>query len=155
MKKIIIIFISLPILAFAHPNSTEATQPLPPTTPMMMRGLEYRALGSDLQTEMQNLMTKMMSSNGNLTEEETQKMIGYMNQYPGPYNMMMNRMMAQNLGRGERRDNMWGMMNWANSTGWGGWFGIFGFVISLVWLGIGVLILIWLFKKVFEKKSNL
>ena len=151
MKKIII---SFAILAAVWPASTLANKPLPPTPQTMMQNLEYKALGSDLQTEIQNLMTKMMSDNGNLTEEETQKMIGYMNQYPGPYNMMMNRMMAQNLGWGERRDNMWGMMNWANSTGWGGWFGAFWFVVYLIWLGIGVLILIWLFKKVFEKKSN-
>ena len=151
MKKIII---SFAILAAIWPASTLADQPLP-TPGMMMENLENKALGADLQEEMQNLMTKMMSGeSAGLTEEETNKMIEFMNQYPGPYNMMMNRMMAQNLGWGERRDNAWGMMNWANSTGWGGWFGIFGFVTSLVWLGIGVLILIWLFKKVFEKKSN-
>lgn len=150
MKKIII---SFAILAAVWPASTLADQPLPPTPQMMMRDLEYRALGSGLQTEMQELMTKMMAGNGNLTEEETEKMIGFMNQYPGPYNMMMNRMMAQNLGWGERRDNMWGMMNWANGSGWGGWFAAFWFIASLIWLGVGVLILIWLFKKVLEKKN--
>ncbi|MBI2454450.1 MAG: hypothetical protein HYV54_02690, partial [Parcubacteria group bacterium] len=153
MKKIIAIFISLLTLIAGWSASTHANQPLPPTPQMMMQNLEYKALGADLQQEMQNLMTKMMSGNGNLNDEETNKMIGYMNQYPGPYNMMMGRMMAQNLGWGERRDNAWGMMNWANWSGWGGWFGLFGFVLPLVWLGIGLLILIWLFKKVFGDKK--
>ncbi|MBI2454235.1 MAG: hypothetical protein HYV54_01530 [Parcubacteria group bacterium] len=148
MKKIIAIFISLLTLIAGWSASTHADQPLPPTPQMMMQNLEDKALGTELQQEMQGLMNRMISGNG-LTDEETNKMIGYMNQYPGPYNMMMGRMMAQNLGWGERRDNAWGMMNWAN---WSGWFGVFGFVISLIWLGIGILILIWLAQKVLGKK---
>lgn len=148
MKKIIAIFISLLTLIAGWSASTHANQPLPPTPQMMMQNLEDKALGTELQQEMQGLMNRMISGNG-LTDEETNKMIGYMNQYPGPYNMMMGRMMAQNLGWGERRDNAWGMMNWAN---WSGWFGVFGFVISLIWLGIGILILIWLAQKVLGKK---
>ena len=54
----------------------------------------------------------------------------------------------------------WGGMmgGWGNMMGWGGmsggawgWLGIFTY---LVWLGISVLVLIWLYRKVFGKNKN-
>ena len=47
------------------------------------------------------------------------------------------------------------MGGWGNMMGWGGMSGAWGwlgFATYLVWLGISVLALIWLYKKVFGKK---
>lgn len=45
---------------------------------------------------------------------------------------------------------------WGNMMGWGGMYGgawgWLGFVTYLVWFGISVLALIWLYQKVFGKK---
>ena len=49
-----------------------------------------------------------------------------------------------------------GYGGWNNMMGWGGMsggvWGWLGLVTYLIWLAISVLILIWLFKKVFGKK---
>ena len=48
------------------------------------------------------------------------------------------------------------MGGWGSMMGWGGMYGgawgWLGFATYLVWLGISVLALIWLYKKVFGKK---
>lgn len=49
------------------------------------------------------------------------------------------------------------MGGWGNMMGWsgmsGGVWGLFGFITYLVWLGISVLVLIWLYQKVFGKNK--
>ena len=111
----------------------------------MMQYLGEKSLGSEVYDEMQNLMVKMMA--GKLTEEEANRMIEIMNQYPGPMGMMMGGYYPQSYGQN------WGM---PHMDYWGGgssnlwpWAGSLMYV---VWLLISVLALVWLWQKVSGKK---
>lgn len=81
-----------------------------------MQYLEDRALGNELHEEMEGLMAKMMS--GDLSEAEADRLLSFMNKYPGPMSMMMNRMSQRGAGAGQ-----WGMMGWGGT--FGGWNGVF------------------------------
>ena len=116
----------------------------------MMRSIEDRALGDELHEEMEDLMIKMMS--GSMNEEEAQRMVELMNEYPGVQGIMMGRMMMANYS-----DNNYGWsgmtMPWGMMSGsWGlGLFSWFGALLSIVWLLVGVLAMVWLWKKISNK----
>ena len=82
-------------------------------------------------------MTRMMA--GTLTEEETERVVELMNRYPGPNALMMNRLGGTGWHMGV-------------STPWwslGAWlFPFLFFLNALVWLGVGVLVLAWLWRQV-------
>lgn len=106
----------------------------------MMRYLEDQSLGSELHEQMEGLMTKMIA--GTLTEAEADQFVGLMNQYPGPTGMMMNRL----GGFGG-----WGMMGGGYRTSWAGFWFWFMSLGALIWLGVGALLLVWLWKQISKK----
>ncbi|PJE50729.1 MAG: hypothetical protein COV29_03270 [Candidatus Yanofskybacteria bacterium CG10_big_fil_rev_8_21_14_0_10_36_16] len=110
----------------------------------MMRYVEDQAVGDEIHEEMEDLMTKMMS--GTMTEEEADRMVELMDEYPGPHGMMMGRFMnSDDYGDG------WNMMSRGHHWGLGGfWFSLMC-VIHLVWLVVGVLAIVWLWKNINKK----
>jgi len=115
------------------------------TASRTMRDIEDRALGSELHEEMESLMAKMMS--GSLTEEETGRITEIMNQYPGPSAMMMNRFGGA-MGTGSSAG--WGMMSFGGMNAFGFWYWISTLVV-VVWLAVGILLIVWLWKKINKK----
>lgn len=137
--KYIILFLSLfvaPSLASAHGSMMFGDLQ---TGPQMMQYIEDQALGEDLHEEMEELMVNMMS--GSLTQEDAARLTQLMDEHPGPYATMMNRIGAQNW--------MWGdgMMG-------GNWWFLWLWLIplsGLIWIGIGILVIFWLWKQVQKK----
>lgn len=112
----------------------------------MMQVVGGQALGSEVQAEMENLMVKMMA--GNLSDQESTRLVQLMNENPAPYSMMMNRMMAGNYSRGE------GMMGYGMMGGWYGgwnWLLVLGFLNLLSWLIVGVLLAVWLWQRISKR----
>jgi len=143
-------FMALPIFVSAHGmmdfNSSSAA-------PEMMRYIEDKALASnELHEEMEDLMAKMMQ--GKLTETEANRMVEIMNQYPGPMGMMMTRLgMNQNMRGGNLPQNMMNMMNWG--FGFSVWISVWFWLVFLcviIWLVVGVLAAIWLWKQIQNKQ---
>ncbi len=141
MKKILFFLPTMflafaPAITFAHGGMMDFGSNSASFT--MMEQLEDRAMGDETHEEMENLMAKMMT--GNLSEAEAQRMVALMNEYPGPYGMMMNRMMGTG--------GNWGTMSWGNSGGFNySWAWLF-WATMLVWLAVGILLIIWLIKKI-------
>lgn len=140
MKKPIFISVLslflLPFVVGAHGGSASNFNELQAGSEMM-EYIEEQSLGADLHAEMEALMEKMID--GTMTEEETGQIISFMKENPGPYNMMMNRI---------------GMMNQSSSYGGfghmftgGGLSWLMG-IWSVIWLAIGVLVILWLWKQV-------
>ncbi|MDP2641597.1 MAG: hypothetical protein Q8P39_03690 [Candidatus Yanofskybacteria bacterium] len=109
----------------------------------MMRYIEDASIQSDeLHEEMENLMVNMIA--GELTQEEADRLVQLMEQYPAPMSIMMNRFGSSQTGE-------WGMMN---GFGWGMMDGIGTFLAWLftltwiVWLAVGVLAVVWLWKQI-------
>ncbi|MBI4158551.1 MAG: hypothetical protein HY505_02970 [Candidatus Yanofskybacteria bacterium] len=145
MKKFI--FVStiaafLPVYALAHGGPMMNFSELQ-TGPEMMEYVEEGVLGDELHEEMEQLMVKMMS--GKMTEDEGVRISEMMNKYPGPYGMMMNRLNGDG--------GSWRMMSgWNSVAGWGMlWLWIFMFS-WLVWVAAGILLVVWLFRKLFSAK---
>src|SRR3989344_518583 len=135
MKKIFTLFLIVfpalfltPAAAFAHTDNGVLSGPV------MMRAIEDRALGEPLHEEMENLMEKMLSGEV-LSDAEADQIITFMNDYPGPYGMMMNRMMGGDEGTSFSRTG--GMMGMMGGAGWGNglpfvmWF---MWALAIVWL---------------------
>lgn len=119
----------------------------------MMREIEDKALGNELHEEMEGLMTKMMS--GAMTEQESERMLELMNNYPGPNGMMMGRMMATQGMVGSPAGTTTGMMNGygmmsrgALAMGFWGWLIIAPYI---VWTLVGVLAVLWLWRQIKNK----
>ncbi len=141
MRKQILVLLSviavlLPVSVSAH-GMTDDFGDLK-TGPELMSYIENTALGDELHEDMEDMMVKMMS--GQLTESEAQRMISLMDQYPGPYSMMMNRLGSSNFSHG------WGFMPWGGMMG-GDFWPLFMWLASLVWLAVGVLLVIWLIRR--------
>jgi len=146
MKKLIFVLTItalLPVYVLAHGGSMMNFGELQ-TGPEMMEYMEEGVLGDELHEEMEQLMVRMMS--GEMTQDEAERMTELMGQYPGPYGTMMNRL-GWGTGGG------WNMMSgWNGMMGWGGlWFWIFT-LSWLVWTAAGVLLVVWLFKKLLSIK---
>ncbi|MEX0918901.1 MAG: SHOCT domain-containing protein [Candidatus Paceibacterota bacterium] len=110
------ILVMFPVVISAHTGDT-ATSPEPGF--MMMQQIEDQALGNELHKEMGDLMIKMMS--GELSSDETERMIELMNEYPGAGSIMMSRMMnPDTFGSGINSHNNNSMMGYGFS-GFGGW----------------------------------
>jgi hypothetical protein len=136
MKKLLIfisILLGIPLFAGAH--GTEGDFGDIQTGAGMMQYIEDKALGEELHEEMEELMVKVMA--GTLTEEESGRLAELMDQYPGPMGMMMDRMM--------------GMGTTGFGTGMVGvgsfWVWIVG-LTTAVWLVVGVLAVMWLWKQI-------
>lgn len=153
MKKLIFVSVVvafLPVYSFAHGGPMMNFDELQ-TAPEMMEYLEESVLGDELHEEMAGLMTRMMS--GAMTQNEAERMTELMGQYPGPYGMMMVRLGSPQVtgldwsGAGGR-----GMMSgWGGMMSWGGlWFWLFT-LSWLVWTAAGVLLVIWLIKKLLAR----
>jgi len=129
-----------PLLADAHgaDSFSESWGP-----GMMMRFIEDGAVGSDAHEEMEELMERMFA--GDLTEAQAQRMTELMEQYPGAYGMMMNR-----LGSG---GTFGGMFYPAGHMGAWGWFGLLFFFAWGIWIAVGLLVLLLLWRKLAEKRS--
>lgn len=144
------VVLALPAFVLAHSSMMDFDSSF--TGPEMMRFIEDRALNSDeLHEEMENLMVKMMT--GELTETEANKMVEIMNQYPGPMGMMMNRMVGGMMGNNFSNIGGSGMMGWGYGVA-GGWTNIWFWLVLfsvIIWLIVGVLAAIWLWKKIQEK----
>jgi hypothetical protein len=130
----------------------------------MMQSVEVNAMGPDMHNEMQGLVAKMAM--GTLSSSEQTRVVEIMNKYPGPSNMMMTRMMGSTRGIGSwstgqgmmatgvvsgGTDMMGGsgMMNSGFMTGGSVLIALF----FVVWLVVGILLIIFLVKKL--QKSNL
>jgi hypothetical protein len=142
MKKNIIfsLVLGLPLLAMAHMGPVNFDSG---DVPLMMRYVEDRVLGEELHEEMENLMLKMML--GQLTQSEADQLSDLMVQYPGPHGMMMYRLGASNW-----QQAGWGMMPWTVMGGFGLW-NLWGWVSGLgmlVWLSVGVLLVVLLWKQI-------
>ncbi|HBV33352.1 TPA: hypothetical protein DIC39_01675 [Patescibacteria group bacterium] len=112
----------------------------------MMQTVEGQALGGEVQVEMEKLMVKMMA--GNLSDQESARLVELMNAYPAPYSMMMNRAMLGNYGSGGQ------MMGYGMMGGWYGgwnWLAALGFLNLLIWLIVGIFLAIWLWQKIKTK----
>jgi len=128
MKKILIAFlfvlVLVPLSVSAHIEESSNTGN---TGFMMMQQVENQALGSTLHEEMECLMEKMMS--GNLSQEETNRMVDLMSQYPGPGSMMMGRIMGM-----ETHESGFNSLNNNSMMGYGlGWLGG-GIFMILFWV---------------------
>lgn len=124
----LLIVVATPFLASAHSgNSTASQEP----GFMMMQQIEDQALGDELHEEMEDLMIKMMA--GDLSEEETDRMVEFMDQYPGPGSMMMGRMMGMGaFESGFNNFNKNSLMGYGFGGFGGGLFMILFWVIVIV-----------------------
>lgn len=148
MKKLIVtlsisLFI-LPILVGAHSGGGDMMADFSDIDidTEMIQFIEDKALGEELHEEMEGLMVRMMS--GNLTEVEAERTIELMEEYPAPHSMMMNRLTGMNFSQSG------GIMPWTGMMGGGFWFWIL-WLTSIVWLVVGILVIVWLWKKITKK----
>lgn len=150
MKKLVftlsILLLIIPIVVSAHAGEATTDFTEVQTGSEMMRYIEDQALGEELHEEMENLMVKMMA--GNMTEAEAGRMAELMEQHPGPQSMMMGRMMGANFEQGFGNQ---GMMGFGGFMGGGGLWSLIMVLISLMWLAIGALAIVWLWKQVSKK----
>lgn len=105
------------------------------TGPEMMRYLEEGAVGSEAHEEMESLMIKMLT--GNLAQDEAERMISFMDEYPGPSTMMMNRLGV-------------GASPWMMGGGFTTWHWVLS-LLGLVWLVAGILLSVWLVQQIQKK----
>lgn len=156
MKKTILAFailsLVIPTAALAHGGAMMDFDSIDDNFGIM-RYIEDQAVGGEAHEEMEDLMVKMLS--GAMTQEEAQRMVELMDEYPGAGGMMSSRMMGmgmmgggmlarQSLGDGGMGTNF-GMMP---GFGFMGTSGILFWLISLVWLVVGILAIVWFIKKI-------
>lgn len=145
---VLVFFMSLvvfPKFSLAHGDATDFEDIK--TGSAMMRHIEDQALGEKTHEEIEDLMEKMMT--GDMTEEEVKRMTKLMNENPGPYSMMMGRMMG--MGRDANIGSPWGMMPWGGMMGGAGFWSAgswFTGLLYIVWLVLGILGIIWLSQKI-------
>lgn len=145
MKKIFfavtLSLLLVPFIGYAHVGSMMDFSKAE-TGADMMRGIEDQALGDAVHEEMEGLAEKMMQ--GDMTQEEARRMITLMEEYPGPYGMMMNRMSRAGIFAQTRFS---GGHMWQGMAGAAGlWFWMMT-LLSLVWLVVGILAVVWLWRK--------
>jgi hypothetical protein len=117
----------------------------------MMQYITQKSLGEELYKEMEGLMVKM--AQGAMTDEDVNRMVSLMNQHPGAYGMMMDRMMGNSSQRvnSPMAQNVWGMMPWGGMTG-GNFIWLFiVLILCLALFIIEVLAIVWLFRKIQKK----
>ena len=125
-----------------------------PLGPGMMEQIERQALSNTTYEEMESLMEKMMA--GTLTGTESARLVQLMNDHPGPYGMMVSRMMdgPGYYSGGYPYDMMggrWGpgAPNVATAIPW--WiFAILGALVAMlviIWIIVGLLLVVYLSKK--------
>lgn len=122
----------------------------------MMQYLENKALGQESYNEATDLMGKMMA--GKLTETEADKLADLMNKHPGPMGMMTGQYGAlggYGMMAGSRNYSDWNNFGMRHMGYWGGedsgaWSWVGG-LLSVVWLLISILALVWLWQKVTKK----
>lgn len=132
----------VPLLSLAHGETTDFDSVH--SGMGLMQYVEDKALGSELHEEMEDLMTKMM--NETLNEDEANRLITLMNQHPGPYGMMMNRLTDSDLSGNFPAAGFPMMMGYPGS------FYSWGFqVIGLIWLVAGIMLIAFLWKKIANK----
>ncbi|PIP87293.1 hypothetical protein COW81_01070 [Candidatus Campbellbacteria bacterium CG22_combo_CG10-13_8_21_14_all_36_13] len=146
--KIVFVFLLglllIPSVIFAHMGDFDDAD----SGNTMMNYVETTAVGSDVHEEMEILMDKMMG--GELDEVGANRMVELMNEYPGPYNMMMNRVGYQNDKSDYYGEGMWGGHMFSGGFGVGSsWFFE---LCSFVWLLVGILLVIFLVKKLTNNK---
>lgn len=151
MKKTYIALLALvfavPVFAAAHGASMMGFSN-DYTGPEMMTYIEDQVLGDDLHAEMEGLMEKMIG--GELTQTEANRLTTLMQEYPGPYGMMMGRIgMTQGFGGGYGSSHN---MMWGGHMGYGyaGGYTLVHWLCALtvfVWLIVGLLAILWFLKK--------
>lgn len=141
---LLVLLLSIPVAAGAQGMMYPGGQPMGPG---MMSRVEEGALGEDLHEEMEDLMVKMMT--GNLTSAEEARLVALMKENPGPYGMMLSRMMYGSYQAGGYSPAGGGMMmggsmmdGWAGTAIWG--LGILIVIDLVVWLIAGVFFIQWL-----------
>lgn len=147
----------------------------------MMESVEITAMGQPMHDEMQGLVTKMMA--GSLSAADQTRMVEIMNKYPGASNMMVTRVAGGNspgwngypgmMGPGSGFAGA-GMMGDYRGTGkagmmgdyWGAGSGgmmnagylsagaILIVVFFVIWLVAGILLIIWLVRKLMDDKKS-
>ena len=119
------------------------------TGPAMMEYVEDQALQNDeLHEEMEELMGKMMA--GDLAEAEATRLAQLMDEYPGVGGMMMNRMgMLAPYGTEGSRSGIQGFHNGVSGVGL--LFLWFIPLLCIVWLVVGILAIVWLWKQIQKK----
>jgi len=131
-----------PMSMFAHGNMMDFNDAQGSSA--MMLYVEEQALDSEIHEDMEGLMEKMMS--GTLTQSEADRLGTFMEEHPGPYGMMMNRFLSTRAFGDED------MMGW-NNTMPGFWVWLCGATL-LVWLAVGVLAIVWLWKQITKKEQH-
>jgi len=127
----------VPSVVFAHTSDSDSLE----VGGTMMNYVETTSVGDDIHEEMELLMDKMID--GTLDEPGANRMVELMEEYPGPYNMMMSRVSGQNNDSYGANNGMWG----GHMFGGGSWSWLMG-VWSIIWLLLGVLGVVWLWKQV-------
>jgi len=132
--------VALPLGALAHVGEA-VTPDVGSQGFMMMERVEDEALGDELHEEMEGLMIKMMS--GTMTEEEADRTVMLMQEFPGAHATMMSRMMG--MGHQGHHMDQGGMMGGNNSSfGMMGSFGGPGFgwwitqILLWIFLALGI-----------------
>ena len=118
------------------------------TGPAMMEYVEDQALQNDeLHEEMEDLMIGMMG--GELSETEATRLAQLVDEYPGAGGMMMNRINME----GSSWNGNWSMMQGLHNgvSGIGLFFLWFIPLLWIVWLVVGILAIVWLWKQIQKK----
>lgn len=154
---IVISLLVLPFWVKAHGGMMMDFDTLQPDRSIeIMESIEDKALNSaELHEEMENLMAKMMQ--GNLTDDEANRMVELMNKYPGVHNMMMNRMMIamMNGPRGSGGFTNTDTMPYRPGAlpGFMYFWSSIVMTFFLVWLVVGFLAIIFLYRKISRLKN--
>lgn len=127
----LVLILLSPLTLFAHSEAPVSTTNTSDSGFEMMRSIEDAALGDMIHEEMEVLMQKMMVNEMN--NADITRMTELMNTYPGPYSMMMGRMMGMDTGLLTNNNNMMG--------GFGGMVGYGTTGIGLMWI---TQILVWI-----------
>lgn len=138
-----VIFV-LPLFLGAHIGDSDGEYGSPNS---MMMYVEEGSIDTETYARMEALMEKMLD--GTMNEEEADQMVLLMRENPGPYNMMMGRMRAQDYIMDGSNTGMWDSHMFGGSPGWSGWFWQAG---MLIWFTLGALLLVMLVKKLINSK---
>ena len=137
MKKYIfalpIMFVLLPLSLWAHSNETNDVSP----GFMMMHRIEDQVLGDEEHEVMEQLMIKMMQGKS-LTGDETEQIIKFMEENPGPHSMMMNRLEGMGYGynRGAHPHYNYGHHGFFGTGTFVGWI-----TTLLIWAILGLAVI--------------
>ncbi len=142
---IILLFMLVPPLVLAHGGNATGSTDSPAG---MMRMMEDRAVDGETYREMEQLMRNMMA--GELTKEESTRLTELMQEHPGVHATMMNRMTGGSAG-GMMSGAAMPMMETGSvqqmPSALMGLLWMSG-LLYLVWLIVGVLAIIWLWRQI-------